>query len=337
MRQFKGMFVVAALAAAATFVACGETEETPPGSTTCVADSDCAEGEGCHPSAKVCLKTCTQTSDCADDQTQANCGPVKNADGTDSTTKFCKCSTDQLCNADDTTDLICSNISNACSEKCTTNADCSNFGAGATCDTATGQCELQATPTTCTKDEECTDATKPFCDTATGACVATQPIPKCDPTKTAPGANGGPDICKAGEYCNASQECVPAKGTCEAATKFATAPTAASPTVFNVQIDSAANRTGAPNCTGGNVTAFKASWYDPEGDVNTTGTYSKINRVSKAGVKAPTYEKTSITKNADGKSGTLTFELCDDQKGNAQGVIVTDQASNTSNVACYTF
>lgn len=335
MRQFKAVFMVAALSAVGMFgVACGETEE-PVGPVQCTADADCGEGEGCHPTAKICLTTCTQTSDCTD-QTQANCGPVKNPDGTDSTVKFCKCSTSPLCNADETTDLICSDISNSCLEKCTADADCSLFGAGSTCDTATGQCALKTGPTTCTTDAECAaaDSTKPYCDTTSGACVATQPVPKCNPATTTIGANGGQDICAAGEYCNASQECVSAKGTCEAATKHTTQPTAASPTVYGVQI-TGSRTVPVAGCVGGKVTQFKANWYDPEGDVATTGTYSKINRISKAGVKAATYEKTSITKNADGKSGELTFEMCDDQKGTAQAVVLDDNAGNQSNVACF--
>lgn len=331
MRLFKGLFAVTAFSALAAFsVGCGETENGGP--DTCIADADCGEGEACHPTAKICLQTCEQTSDCTD-QTQANCGPVKNPDGTDSTVKFCRCSTDPLCNEDDTTDLICSTLSNACTEKCTSNADCSNFGSNAVCDTASGQCEIQE-PTTCTTDDDCTDAALPYCDTASGTCVATQPVEKCDPTDSTIGANGGQSICAAGEYCNAAQECVAAQGTCAAATAYGNKSTGASPVIYNIEITGTRTAPEA-SCTGGKVTQFRGQWYDAEGDVPTSGVYSKINRISKAGVKAPTYEKVSVTKNADGKSGTFTFEMCDDQKGTAEAVVLADSANNESNVACF--
>lgn len=359
MRQFKAVFFAAAVGAALFSFACGEPGDDPGtgGLKQCSADADCAATEGCHPTAKVCVQTCEQASDCPT-QAEKNCAAVK-VNGADSAKKFCQCSTDPLCNTDGATDQVCSTLANVCVSKCAADTECAVFGSGATCDTATGQCKVAPVVTKCTadtecktgeycntatgdcikkctQDSECTDATNKFCDTQTGRCGATQ---KCDPSATAIGTAGGPGVCKGGEICDAtSRECKAAHGTCEAATTRGNKATANSPTVYDVAIKTTRARTTAEAgaCNATTITIFEGKWYDPQGDVPTTGTYAKINRVSKAGVKAPTFKDTSVTKNADGKTGTFTFELCDDQKGTAQGVVLDDNANNESNVGCFT-
>jgi Cys-rich repeat protein len=76
----------------------------------------------------------------------------------------CNCATDQLCNSEGATDLVCSTLDKVCTPKCTTDTDC---GAGRTCDTATGQCKAGGGGTTCTGTSQSTCSYGQFCSNST--------------------------------------------------------------------------------------------------------------------------------------------------------------------------
>jgi len=61
----------------------------------CTATTDCLEGEICHPSAKVCVQTCTTGGDCP--ESAKTCEAI----GGGNTQMICKCSTDALCQRDE--------------------------------------------------------------------------------------------------------------------------------------------------------------------------------------------------------------------------------------------
>jgi hypothetical protein len=129
------------------------------GSSTCSQDADCTGTEICHPTAKVCVQTCTAGADCP--STAKTCAAISTSD----TRQVCQCSTDVLCNSDGGADLVCSNLDKVCTEKCTSDAAC---GTGRTCDTATGQCKAGGGG-----GKTCTPAcgSGQVCDTNTGTCV----------------------------------------------------------------------------------------------------------------------------------------------------------------------
>ncbi len=111
--------------------ATGQCEEKA-GSLTCTLDADCIEGEICHPTAKVCVHTCTGSVDCP--VTAKTCVVISTSDSR----KVCQCSTNALCNVEGgPTELVCSDLDKVCTPKCAGAAQCSP---GRTCDTVTGQC-----------------------------------------------------------------------------------------------------------------------------------------------------------------------------------------------------
>jgi hypothetical protein len=143
-------------------------------SLTCTADTDCIEGEICHPSAKVCVQTCSIGADCPD--SSKTCDVISSTNST----KICQCSTDALCQTDervsDASGLKCSTTHKVCtdggtSSACTKDADC---GTGQTCNTTTGTCS--AASTTCSGEGKSTCAYGQFCSTNTCAAV---PAPTC--------------------------------------------------------------------------------------------------------------------------------------------------------------
>ncbi|AKJ06197.1 hypothetical protein ATI61_11060 [Archangium gephyra] len=108
-------------------------------SLSCTDDSGCFASEICHPTAKVCVRTCTGSFDCP--VSAKTCEAVNST----YTQKVCKCSTDTLCNVERATaDLVCSNVERVCMPKCTTDAQCVT---GKICNTATGYCEAKVTDT----------------------------------------------------------------------------------------------------------------------------------------------------------------------------------------------
>lgn len=168
--QLRKMMVM--LAAVSTMslalTACGDDATT---AETCSSDTDCASGF-CNTAASVCMETCESASDCPD--TEKECAPLA---GATNTAKVCQCKTNQLCNEDDSTSLVCGTVSKRCEEPgtatgCTTDAQCTG---GNICDTATGQCKPAAT--TCSGEGKSTCAYGSYC--ASGTCTAV-PAPVCD-------------------------------------------------------------------------------------------------------------------------------------------------------------
>jgi hypothetical protein len=216
--------------------------------------------------------------------------------------------------------------------KCTGNADCLD-PAKPLCNGATGACEAK-----CVKDGDCKDPTRPSCVVSTGVCG---PKPKCDPAKPL-GANGGPDFCKYGEFCDSKTGgCAAAKGTCEAAVKYVPAGNSRSPIVWGVTASAQTRQATDGICAGKVITKLEGRFYDRDGDVTSVAAYERISYITKEGQNPTntgnTYEKTFISAGADGKTGTFSFELCENLKGKAQGVTMLDSASNESNVACFVF
>jgi hypothetical protein len=177
MQLRKTIWMLTALSAMSlVMTGCPEDGET---STTCSTAADCLESEICHPTAKVCVTTCASTSDCPD--TAKNCAAVSTTD----TTKVCQCSTSELCNKDQETDLVCSTLDKVCTEKCTA----TSCGTGRTCDTATGQCKAGGQPgdscvgeglSTCSYGQyctasKCTAVAAPTCDNFNPAKGGKQP------------------------------------------------------------------------------------------------------------------------------------------------------------------
>jgi hypothetical protein len=109
-------------------------------SLSCADNAGCLASEICHPTAKVCVQTCTGSFDCPD--SAKTCEAVSSTNSQ----KVCKCSTTQLCNIErDTADLVCSSVDRVCAPRCTSDAQC---GTGKICDTAAGECKAKETDTT---------------------------------------------------------------------------------------------------------------------------------------------------------------------------------------------
>jgi hypothetical protein len=138
--QLRKMAFVAALSTFG-FMMAGCPEDTAT-STTCSTTADCvADSEICHPTAKVCVQTCTEGSDCPD--SSPTCAALSDTD----TTLVCQCTTDSGCNTDrETADLLCDPESAVCVQRCTSDATCST---GSTCNLTTGVCESGGVGTTC--------------------------------------------------------------------------------------------------------------------------------------------------------------------------------------------
>jgi hypothetical protein len=165
--------MTAALAAAAfgvvLFMGCGE--EGGGGRTACTTDASCMTGELCHPTAKVCVKTCDAGADCP--REEPTCDTMTGASG-----KFCQCSTTALCAGGADPAAICSSSDKICEAKCTADTDCG----GRTCNTTTGVCE----ESTGTLGKSCSTATTQpdicdngqFCSGTTPVCTAV-PAPTC--------------------------------------------------------------------------------------------------------------------------------------------------------------
>jgi hypothetical protein len=156
MQLRKTLVMLTALSALSLVMTGCPSDETS--SLTCSADTDCIESEICHPTAKVCVKTCTAGADCP--SSAKTCAALSTTDSR----LVCQCATDTLCNSDGATDLVCSNLDKVCAPKCTSDAAC---GTGRTCDTATGQCKAGSTGGTCSP--AC--GAGQVCDTSTRTCV----------------------------------------------------------------------------------------------------------------------------------------------------------------------
>jgi Cys-rich repeat protein len=166
--QLRNMKLMLVTLGAMSMVLTGCPEEMQ--TLTCTADADCLESELCHPTAKVCVQTCTSSADCPD--TAKSCAAM----GAGSSQMICQCSTDALCNQGrETADLACDPTSKVCVPKCTADADCA---AGQTCDTTAGICKATAQtcnpanqPGTCSYGQVCS-ATANKCEAAPqGTCA----------------------------------------------------------------------------------------------------------------------------------------------------------------------
>ncbi|NBD13152.1 hypothetical protein [Corallococcus silvisoli] len=169
MQLRKMMVMLAALSTMSlALTACGD--DTTPGVESCKADTDCSTGY-CNTAASVCMTTCDSGSDCPD--TEKNCAVLA---GSTSPQKVCQCQTNQLCNKDSSTSLVCGTVSKICEEPgsttgCTKDTDCAT---GNTCNISTGVCSPAAT--TCTGEGKATCAYGSACYSNT--CSA-PPAPTC--------------------------------------------------------------------------------------------------------------------------------------------------------------
>lgn len=178
MQLRKMTLMLAALGAVGMMLtACGgEGRE----SLTCSTDADCLENEICHPDAKVCVQTCTTSSDCPNSAKECS------ALGGSSSMKdslICKCSTDQLCQGDtrvsDASALVCLSGSSVCGPKgttpaCTKDTDCAS---GQVCDTTSGTCKASTVGNACTGEGQSICTYGEFCSSSKCAAV---PAPTCE-------------------------------------------------------------------------------------------------------------------------------------------------------------
>jgi hypothetical protein len=198
---------VAAFAAGFVFTGCtGDVSGFGTLHTTCTSNATCGDDEICHPTSKVCVRTCTGNASCPGSApTCRDVGATGSADA--GTQKVCGCSATSCNNGrgEDDPELICSTLDEVCVQKCTSNAAC---GTGRTCNTTSGQCEVetpqgaQCTFGQCQANEVCQYAA----NAAVGNCAA---APSCTGT--------GQSTCAYGQFCNASGKCqdVPTTQGCE--------------------------------------------------------------------------------------------------------------------------
>ncbi len=207
----KKLLVLSAAVSAAVFVACSGGSGTDGGSKFCAGDSECATGSICHPTAKLCVPTCTMGSDCANPGSRNCAAPA----GT--STKVCGCTTSALCNTDKA-GTICAAYDGICVAKCAGDSDCPS---GRTCNTTTGDCNAPGGQgggagggsgggggqTACTAQGQCSaDGGTEVCDFTTGFCGA---------AKTCSTSNAQPDTCNYGQACFQGNLCAEMGGpTC---------------------------------------------------------------------------------------------------------------------------
>lgn len=202
--QLKGLRFVL-LSAAAMVVAGCDGGLLPDGGT-------CPEGEVMHPTAGICVKTCTAGADCPSEaKTCAALGGTSTdggtaGDGGTTGTMICQCSTDEICQSALGSNVVCSKLDKVCVTKCSTDSGC---GTGRKCNTSTGQCEVSNTTTTCTP--AC--GTGQICDNGTcvaactvGSCTGGQVCNTttgvCEAPKTCSTGNAQPDTCNNGQFCS---------------------------------------------------------------------------------------------------------------------------------------
>lgn len=175
MQLRKNALVLAALAAVSiTMMACGDEDTTGGGCTT---DPECTgEGEICHPTVSVCVKTCESAVECPD--TAKTCAEIS---ATDART-ICRCSTTALCNRDrETADLVCLEAERVCAPEGSGTGG-GGVQPGATC-SGTGQ-------TTCAYGSYC----------ESGNCAQAEVAPTCANFKSGsqgtwnPASDNGPVI-----------------------------------------------------------------------------------------------------------------------------------------------
>jgi hypothetical protein len=188
-------------------------------SLTCTDNTECIEGEICHPSAKVCVQTCTAGTDCP--SSAKTCEAI----GGGNNQMICKCSTDALCQTDervsDASTLMCNTAFKVCAPAgttapaCTKNEDCTG---GQVCDVASGMCKAPTTGATCQGEGKSTCTYGEFCNipSGTSGTCAAPPAPTCEnytnfTAKTTELGTTGPILYKAAlQSANVEQFCDPA-------------------------------------------------------------------------------------------------------------------------------
>lgn len=209
--------VVTSAALALVWAGCPEGDDGNTGACTA---TSCGAGQICHPVEKVCVKTCTSSTDCPD--SAKTCAPLATAGADGGTSQnICQCATTALCNAGQAGgSLVCSDETKVCVVKCSTDAAC---GTGRKCDTATGQCKTQASTCTpaCAATETCdTTQNPPKCvakcgqGTCTGGKVCNFTSGACETPKTCAAANPQPDACSYGQFCSGTSCGEVPKPTC---------------------------------------------------------------------------------------------------------------------------
>lgn len=292
MQLRKTVWMLTALSALSLAMTACDGEGTDE--TSCASDTECATGEACHPSAKVCVATCTSGSDCpAEEKT---CAPF----GTNGPS-VCQCATDQICAQNAGDGYICSNLDKRCVEKCTADADC---GSGRTCNEGTGQCEQGSTGPTCTYGT-CTGGQ--VCSATSGKCEA---APSC--TGTAQGT------CAYGQYCSGSACADAPAPTCgnlqgKAAANFSAA-TGTGNIIYNVEKRKfATDAAGCPGSTNPVNVIPRISFYVKTGEVPATEeSFSGFFyvRTDKGEVPLNADNLLNYTRSADRKSATVDVYLC---------------------------
>jgi hypothetical protein len=120
---------------------------------SCTADTDCSgENEICHPTAQVCVQTCTDTNDCPDSSKTCEAISATNSQ------KICKCATDQQCQTDE-------RVTDASTLSCVKSG--SNYGVCKSTGTGGGTTPPGAA---CTGSGQSTCAYGQFC--SSGTCTA---------------------------------------------------------------------------------------------------------------------------------------------------------------------
>ncbi|QAT84039.1 hypothetical protein EJ065_2460 [Corallococcus coralloides] len=182
MQLRKMMVMLAAVSSMSlALTACGDDTTTVD---SCTSDTDCSSGF-CNTAAGVCMETCESAADCPDSEKE--CAALA---GSSNTQKVCQCKTNELCNTDDSTDLVCGAVSKRCEEPGSTPAGCTkdtDCGANETCDTATGACKPAAT--TCSGTGQTTCAYGSYCS---GTTCAQVPAPTCPNLQGKPAASFDP-------------------------------------------------------------------------------------------------------------------------------------------------
>ncbi|GEM_PF-974889 len=192
--------VVAAAAFAVVLTGCSDSGTTGTGggagggggSKFCTSTS-CATGETCHPTAKVCIKTCNLSTDCtAEAKTCASAvGGGSKSDG--GVLSVCTCFSNEIC-AMGTANTVCAAYDAVCVAKCASNSDCPN---GRTCNVSSGQCAAPGGGTDGGTDAG-TACTSGSCS---GSQICTLSTGVCEAPKTCVAANQAPDTCLYGQFC----------------------------------------------------------------------------------------------------------------------------------------
>lgn len=179
------------------------------GGLFCSGDSNCSNGQICHPTAKICVTKCTSGNDCPSDS--KNCTPVSGSADAGNLVSVCGCATTALCNTNGNTGLVCSDADKVCTKKCTADTECPS---SRKCDTATGQCKPMGSATCspdCGANQYCdTTGASPTCvDKCTyGTCgsgkVCNTTSGACETAKACSSSNAQPDTCGYGTFCSGS-------------------------------------------------------------------------------------------------------------------------------------